>query len=173
MEQCQSLKVLSLKSLEMDEDHCRVLGSYSRPGLKIVLKDCRFTRAGAITLAEILARNQGPTQLNWCEIDNLVLANGLRGNSSLRSLIPRFGDGNREVLAIADALKENKGLVDLDLWHSVRMSDETWNAVCDSLKTHPTIEVLDLRSYLWSAPTPLQTRRKIVTTTNSSDRHSK
>jgi hypothetical protein len=39
MEQCQSLKVLTLKDLKMDEDHCRVLGDYSRPGLEIVLND--------------------------------------------------------------------------------------------------------------------------------------
>jgi hypothetical protein len=37
MEQCRSLKLLSLSGLEMDEDHCRVLGAYSRPGLEIEL----------------------------------------------------------------------------------------------------------------------------------------
>jgi hypothetical protein len=31
MEQCQSMKVLTLQVLEMDENHCRVLGVYSRP----------------------------------------------------------------------------------------------------------------------------------------------
>jgi hypothetical protein len=36
MKQCQSLKVLSLNRLEMDENHCRVLGAYSRPDLEIV-----------------------------------------------------------------------------------------------------------------------------------------
>jgi hypothetical protein len=33
----------------------------------------------------------------------------------------------------------------LKLWHEFRVSDETWGAICDSLKTHPTLEVLDLR----------------------------
>jgi hypothetical protein len=28
MEQCQSLKVLTFMYLEMDENHCRVLGAY-------------------------------------------------------------------------------------------------------------------------------------------------
>jgi hypothetical protein len=37
MEQCQSLKVLTLGYLQMDENHCRVLGAYSRPDLEIVL----------------------------------------------------------------------------------------------------------------------------------------
>jgi hypothetical protein len=33
------------------------------------------------------------------------------------------------------------------------VSDETWNAVCDSLKTHPTLEVLDLRVYFTNTAT--------------------
>jgi hypothetical protein len=103
-------------------------------------------------LVEILGRNQGPTSLFYCDIDSFALANGLRGNSSLKSLTPRLSsnnaDGSRQVLAIAGALKENKGLVDLDLMHNFRMSDETWGAVCDSFKTHPTLEVLDLREII-------------------------
>jgi hypothetical protein len=39
MEQCQSLKVLTLVHLEMNEDQIRVLDGYSRPGLEIVLKN--------------------------------------------------------------------------------------------------------------------------------------
>jgi hypothetical protein len=37
MEHCQSLKVISLKSQEMNEDHCRVVGGYSSSDLEIVL----------------------------------------------------------------------------------------------------------------------------------------
>jgi hypothetical protein len=47
-------------------------------------------------------------------IDSLVLTNGLRGNISLKSLIPRlYGVGNRELLAIAGAFREDKGS---ELW---------------------------------------------------------
>jgi hypothetical protein len=149
MEQCQSLKALTLESQGMDENHCRGLGDYSRPGLDIELEGCYFTSAGASALAEVLGRNQGPTKLNWCNLDNIALADGLRGNSRLKSLRPRFStntdDGNQEVLAIADALQENKGLLYLDLLPTFRMSDETWDAVCYSLKTHPALEVLELR----------------------------
>jgi hypothetical protein len=149
MEQCQSVKALKLIFLEMDEDHCRVLGGYSRPGLEIVLHCCKLTRAGASALVEILGRNQGPTKIAFCEIDNFVLTNGLRGNSHLKSLKPRFSRNlevrDRQVLAIAGALRENKGLVDLDLQSSHSVNDETWGAICDSLETHPTLEVLDLR----------------------------
>jgi hypothetical protein len=154
MEQCQSLKILSLVELDMDEDHIRVLGTYSRPDIEIELHSCEITSAGARALAEVLGRNQGPTKLDSCRIDNVVLANGLRGNSRLKSLRPRFSDnGNREVLAIAGALKENKGLVGLDLMHPFSMSDETWGAICDSLKAHPTLEVLDLRTTAGMAAT--------------------
>jgi hypothetical protein len=156
MEQCQSLKALTLESLELDEDHCRVLGAYSRPDLEIVLDRCRLTRAGTSALAEVLGRNQGPTKLDSCYLDNFVLADGLRGNSRLKSLRLRISNspevGNQEFLAIARALRENKGLVDITLrYYSV--SDETWNALCDSLKTHPTLEVLILRVHFTNTST--------------------
>jgi hypothetical protein len=152
MEQCQSLKLLTLDNLAMlDEDIIRVLGAYSRPGLEIVLKHCNITSAGASALAEVLGHNQGSTKLDLCYIDNVVLADGLRGNSRLKSLklllSYNFEVRNREVLEIACALKENKGLVDLDLsFRGFWVTDETWCAICDSLHAHPTLEVLNLLS---------------------------
>jgi hypothetical protein len=56
MELCRSLKLLSLKSLEMDEDHCRVLGGYSRPGLEIMLDRCKLTSTGTSALGAIRDR---------------------------------------------------------------------------------------------------------------------
>jgi hypothetical protein len=149
MERCQSLKLLSLHDLEMDDNHCRVLGAYSRPDLELELNNCKLTNAGTSALVEVLGRNQGPTKLDCCEIDNSVLADGLRGNSRLKNFEPSISSNldvaHREVLAIAGALKENKGLVYLDLEHYFRMSDETWGAICDSLKAHPTLQVLGLQ----------------------------
>jgi hypothetical protein len=149
MEKCQSLKVLILDNLQMDENHCRVLGAYSRPDLKIELIGCKLTSAGTSALAEVLGRNQGPTSLTLCYIDYSFVADGLRGNSRLKILKPRFRsissheDVKRQVLAIASALRENKGLVELYLNHGEHTEcDETWYAVCDSLKTHPTLQVL-------------------------------
>jgi hypothetical protein len=149
MERCQSLKVLKLQGLQcLDENNCRVLGAYSRPGLKIELFTCTLTNAGSSALAEVLGRNQGPTKLVRCDIDYSVFANGLRGNSRLKSFSPHNSGnpevGNQELLAIAGALRENRGLVDLDL-SFCRLTDESWGAVCDSLKAHPALEVLDLR----------------------------
>jgi hypothetical protein len=158
MEQCQSLKTLILNNLKMDENHFRVLSGYSRPGLEIVLDCCKITSAGASALVEVLGRNQGPTKLTLCEIDNFVLAEGLRGNSRLKSLRPCFSSNlevrDREFLAIAGALEENKGRVDLYLTNGLRGSDETWGAICDSLGTHPTLEVLDVRGTLATTAPP-------------------
>jgi hypothetical protein len=75
-------------------------------------------------------------------------------------LIPHFSSNlevrNRQVLAIACALRENKGLVDLDLsCLSFGLSGETWGAICDSLKAHPTLEVLNLNAARWGATTPV------------------
>jgi hypothetical protein len=147
-DQCQSLKVLILHDLALDENHCRALGDYSRPGLEIELICCKLTSTGATALVEVLGRNQGPTKLDHCDFDNFVLADGLRGNSRLKSFRQTFSEvcdvGNRQVLAIANAVRENKGLVELSLLYRFIMNDETWGAVCDSVKTHPKIEELDL-----------------------------
>ena len=72
----------------MDENHCRVLGTYSRPGLEIELTHCRIAGTAVEALAEVVGRNQGPTKLIWCDIDNSVLADDLRGNCRLKSLTP-------------------------------------------------------------------------------------
>jgi hypothetical protein len=138
-EHCHSLKVLTFDLDSLDEHHCRVLGACSRSGLEIELKGCRIhTGVAAKALAEVLGRNQGPTKLTYCDMDYSILADGLRGNSRLNHEV-----GNRKVLAIADAVRENKGLVELNLHY--RWSDETWGAICDSLGTHPTLEVLSLQ----------------------------
>jgi hypothetical protein len=99
---------------------------YSKAGLKIELNRCKLTSAGRSALAEVLGSNQGPTKLDRCVIDYSILANGLRGNSRLKSLNPLISwhhdAGNHEVLAIAGALKENKDLVDLDVSHDLHLS---------------------------------------------------
>jgi hypothetical protein len=163
MEQCQSLKALTLQRLALDENQIRVLGTCSRPDLEICLRYCRIAGAAAEALAEVLGRNQGPTTLDSCYIDYSVLANGLRGNSRLKSLQPCSSSSrevdNRHVLAIAGALRENKGLIELNL-NSCWVSDETWDAACDSLKTHSTLEVMDLR-YVLTEMTPASMTSKI------------
>jgi hypothetical protein len=152
MRQCRSLKVLSLTNIEMNEDQIRALGAVSRPGLEIKLVGYRLSGAKAEALIEVLKRNKGPTELRCCRnIDNFILADGLRGNSRLKTLRTLCFSGsneacNREVPAISSALRENKGLVYLAIWPHMTMSDESWEAVCEFLKTltHPTLQVLHL-----------------------------
>jgi hypothetical protein len=154
VQRCQNLKALTLERIALDENRCRVLGDFSKPGLEIELRYCRIIGAAAAVLAQILGRNQGPTKLVFCHVDNAILADGLRGNSRLKSLRLYLSNnhdvGNREVLAVAGALRENKGLVDLDLTHyNWRVSEYTWDAVCDSLKTHLTLQFLKVLN-IWS-----------------------
>jgi hypothetical protein len=52
------------------------------------------------------------------------------------------GVANQEVLAIAGTLRDNKGLIDLNLRSEFMMSIETWDAVCNSLMTQPTLQVI-------------------------------
>jgi hypothetical protein len=145
----------------MDENPIRILGAYSRPDLEINLDRCTFTSAGTRVLVEVLGRNQGPTKLHCCDIDYIVLANGLRGNSRLKSLTARISGNlekdNAQVIAIAGALRGNEGLVDLNLGCHL-LGDETWGAICDSLKTHPTLEVLNLFSDVTTTPAIIQSR---------------
>jgi hypothetical protein len=141
---------LILEEIVLNENHCRVIGACSRPDLEINLDRCKFTSAGTSALAEVLGRNQGPTSLDDCSMDNSLLANGFRGNSRLTkfklSVSMNIEVGNQAVLAIAGALKENKGLIDFDLRNHFLMSDEICDIVCNSLKKHPTLQILSLWS---------------------------
>jgi hypothetical protein len=100
-------------------DHFRALGDFSRPGLEIELNFCRIAGAANAELAQILEHNQGPSKLDYCGIDYSVFAVGSRGNSRLKSfsldLSDDFDVRSQQVLAIASALRENKGLVELNL----------------------------------------------------------
>jgi hypothetical protein len=69
-----------------------VLGGYSRPDVEITLDRCKLMSAGRDAFAEVLERIQGPTKIVSCDIDNYVLANGLHGNSRLKSLRPRLSN---------------------------------------------------------------------------------
>jgi hypothetical protein len=149
MEQCQNLKALSLNEIDLDEDHCRILRTYSRPDLEIELQNCSIADDAVIAQG-----NQGPTGLHGCDGYCLfLLADELRENTRLKSfthyLSDNFGsrEGNREILAISDALRENKGLLQLSLIGDEYVrNEETWSALCNSLKTHPTLEGFNLCS---------------------------
>jgi hypothetical protein len=46
----------------------------SRPDLEIELDLCKITSAGASALAEVLGRNQIPTTIDDCGIDNILFS---------------------------------------------------------------------------------------------------
>jgi hypothetical protein len=140
LEQCQCLKPLALKGLRIDVNLCRVLDSYSRPGLEIELRGCELTDAGTSALVEVLGRSQGPTKLAYCYIDNVVLADGLKSLSPFVSYNLEVYE--REVLVTTGALRENKGLVELELHSRSLRVIEIWGAICHSLETYPTLEIL-------------------------------
>jgi hypothetical protein len=156
MEQVKSLQFVKLAGVPLDQDHCRALAAHSRPDLEIELFSCSLMSAGtSAVLSEALGRNQGPTALSYCDVDYEVLADGLRGNCRLKTLVRvetsidnrghRDNNNRRDLLALADALRENQGLVELNLNCSV-VSKDSLIAICESLKTHPTLEVLDFGS---------------------------
>jgi hypothetical protein len=151
IEQCQNLKALTLSNVkDLDRDHITVIGAFSG---KIELICCQFTIAGTSALAEVLERNQGTIKLEICDIDYSVLAGrlGSRGNTSLKRLAPcsssGIADQNQQLQGIAGYLRQYRGLIELNVsWYDAGINDETWDAICDSLKAHPTLAVLELSS---------------------------
>jgi hypothetical protein len=69
----------------------------------------------------------------------------VRVETSIDNRGHRDNNNRRDLLALADALRENQGLVELNLNCSV-VSKDSLIAICESLKTHPTLEVLDFGS---------------------------
>jgi hypothetical protein len=65
MEQCQSLKVLTLQDLEIDEDQIRLLEEFSRPGLEIELKPCG-TSSGPPAVSPALSRDEFASAAHSC-----------------------------------------------------------------------------------------------------------
>jgi hypothetical protein len=80
-----------------------------------------------------------------------VFVNVLRGSSRLKSFKPaivsRYAFGRQGLLAFTSALRKNKGLVELNLRY-YGVNDGMWDAFCDSLNAHQTLEILDLSSAL-------------------------
>jgi hypothetical protein len=143
LQNSQVLKCLELEELTLDEDHCRALAAASRPGLEIKLFACTITEAGARFFIESLRLNRGPTQLCHCNIDHATLAEALRGNRSVTTFVLRSLK-KHEMDLVARALQEDRGVVELDLSYSCRMEPNTLGVLCQSLHTHPSLEVLEL-----------------------------
>jgi hypothetical protein len=61
--------------------------------------------------------------------------------------------------ACFQALAENQGLVNLDL-SRVRISDENWDVLWQSLSRHPKLEIIDVKSANWGLVADVERTRK-------------
>lgn len=143
-----SLKTLRLADMTLDKDHCIALESNDRTDLEIELCDCKLTDDGTQAFLDSQRRNKGPEKLLNCKMDVAVLAEAVRGNTSLKSLKP-CGELDHDQLSpegfetLAQALKENKGLVTLDI-AGQPIIEESWRSILLSIQNHPSLQVLDL-----------------------------
>jgi hypothetical protein len=130
-----SLEKISLRNCTLDEDHCRVLAAASSSGLEIVLAQSIITNAGARIFAESFRLNQGPTKLIYCEMDNAVIADAMRGNTIVNTLTLDFRWKKHELDMFARALQEDRGLVTLNLYSCNMIDHETLRLFCLSIQT--------------------------------------
>jgi hypothetical protein len=148
LQSATSLKTLRLADMTLGTDHCIALESNCRIDLEIELRNCKLTDDGTQAFLESQRRNKGPERLLNCKMDNAVLAEAVRGNMSLKSLKP-CGELDHDQLSpedfetLAQALRENEGLVTLDVAGQPIM-EESWRILLKSIQNHPSLQVLDL-----------------------------
>ena len=99
--------------IRLDENYCHALLTEVRADLNFEVAFCNFREAGERILLAGIRRNRGPSSFKRCGINTSLLANTLRGNSSIQRLQNIDSDG--DVLALCRALAENLGLVYLNL----------------------------------------------------------
>jgi hypothetical protein len=79
---------LSIGVFELDEYHCRALGTDVRDSHEIELEECGVTEPGERVLINGMRHNPGPSwfQVSKCCVDVRLLAKALQGNSSVRQI---------------------------------------------------------------------------------------
>jgi hypothetical protein len=148
-----NLKVLGLEHFHLDEGLCHALEVLDGSDLEVELIDCTASESAEQALVQSLRQNQGPTALVRCEIDTRMLADALRGNTSLGKLemnsATKFGaeisSTDEEILVLCQQLVDNRGLVELS-FDRQKVTDENVSALCQSLARHPTLQKLCLCS---------------------------
>jgi hypothetical protein len=131
----------------LNEEQIHALATASRPDMEVILKGCNLLRGPDCRAAFVkcLRHDGGPIQLNACNIDCQVLAAALKGNCRVTRLNLVSTRIDAETDVIFRSLAESKGLVELVLYNAHPISDENWTILCQSLKGHPTLTILDLR----------------------------
>jgi hypothetical protein len=138
------VKEVTLDTLYLDEDHCRVLSTAESPDLKIKLSTCVLEESAVEAFTDCLQRSRGPTELYECRIEAHVLARALRGNTRVtRVIVDQRTPNAPGMAAMAEALSENLGLQVLDFYRQP-FDDSSWATLCASLRAHPTLHRVDL-----------------------------
>jgi hypothetical protein len=157
----ENRRKVGLRSITLNEDVCRALGTMSRFDVEVNISCCRLSNDAAGAFHECLQNDRGPIELHCCEIDSRIIASALTGSSrvTMLKLDDSVDDAGKGV--IFRALVNNRGLVDLDLGGH-HINDDNWRSLCLSLRAHPTLASLDLRdttsqrsstSVRWACPT--------------------
>jgi hypothetical protein len=155
------LRKVRLDYIALSEDHCRALATMSRLDVELNLVFCSLSNDAAGAFVECLQSDRGPIQLIRCKIDSQIFASALVGKSRVTKLKPASGANgtttNEAVLAVLfTALANNRSLLDLDLSNNFRMNDDSLSILCESLKAHPTLIILELPN----SPFGLSDKRK-------------
>jgi hypothetical protein len=146
----KSVRVLCVWMFALSKEHVRALAETDHTDLLVKLTYCdvmSHSETDNIILADLLRTSQARLELISCIVAGDALAGALKGNSCCLRLTPSRGDEGLvqlEIHALFLALAENEGLVELDMSNQ-SITDENWATLCRSVRTHPTLEVLDLR----------------------------
>jgi hypothetical protein len=135
---------VTLDTLNLNKDHCRVLSTAESPDLKIKLSTCLLEASAVEAFCDCLQRSKGPTELFECRISAYVIARALRGNTRVtRVIVDQRTPNAPGMAAMADALSENLGLQVL-AFDRQPFDDTTWATLCASIRAHPTLHRIDL-----------------------------
>jgi hypothetical protein len=138
-----SLRALKIDGFELDDNLLHALWAVNIIDTEVVLLHCSIGQSGAV-LQESLQRNRGPTSLIDNRIDNAVLGNSLRGNTSINTLYlngPQVSQ--QEMPVLIQDLARSLRLKELSFGGQM-LCDEHWALACQSFANHPTLQILDL-----------------------------
>jgi hypothetical protein len=161
LEQCPGLELLTFMDTTLDESQCRALAAASPSTttgkLDIRFHGCRVLNVGSTAaLADLFRDNNNNSQTDQVHyhLDHFqtegwrVLAESLRGNTSVKTIYEPGGLYGRqlkhdEFRVLAEALRDNQGLGKFTP-RRLHINDENWTLLCQSLRSHPTLDTLDL-----------------------------
>jgi hypothetical protein len=153
IQQCPSLVHLALFGFTLNEEIVQALWAAAGTNVEIVLDSCMTTLSGRNALVESIRRNLGPIELLHCDIPIALLADGLRGNDSVKILKlhrdQRITEGDMRNLV--QSLSQNQGLEELHFKEHA-FSDENWRVLCQSIARHPALERMDASSTIYRSP---------------------